>query len=572
MSLLLLFGAEGEVAPDLSVPFFVTEPETLSVSLEVVGSQSYRFGPDRSDEGEIPLSIEWSTQNPGGFADGAVTLTRPAWISAADAPLMASYKVTNQGGELRYQGRAKATPQVDANTIRIEAEGLAAALDDNEYWRFLGVHNDLTAWGEPSVERKQKLIFEGTIPQSNASVDPTDEGLPALATKLSGTWTDPDVDSATCEAWLDTGGMDIGYILYAWERSDDINYADPLWQWYVSLSEDYQGIVGYDGSGNLLAAGPDTGAFPAGGDNRRFAFVTAYYDAQSPMDGDTPLDVGPSTIWWRALSVVGAHGLSLELLDDGRWGLTDRDVIEFAVSDGAPDIPVSAGFVDSGDFVIPHVVHTGTVRELIEQITVYGGTAGQLNDWGVYEAFFWRAPGWGETWRVRRDEVEFGEGGPVTENRCTGMVVTYTDGAGRELSVGPTGSGADFETDDLEDSSPLNPVTKTRVREGGLTSQQGAVNIGVAALAEANAENRRGQVTITDTVRDSAGNERPTSVVRACDYVLVEDESGGYPPETQPIVGTSYSHDSLSVSCELGLPAPSVEALLARLATRTEGI
>jgi hypothetical protein len=197
---------------------------------------------------------------------------------------------------------------------------------------------------------------------------------------------------------------------------------------------------------------------------------------------------------------------------------------------------------------------------------------GRLNDWGVYEAFFWRAPGWGETWRVRRDEVEFGEGGPTTEGRCTGMVVTYTDGAGRELSVGPTGSGTDFETDDLDASSPINPVEKIRVREGGLTSQTGAINIGIAALAEANAQNRRGQVTITDTVRDSAGNERPASVVRACDAVLVEDEAGGYPPETQPIVGTTYNHDSLSVSCELGLPAPSVEALLARLATRTEGI
>ena len=61
-------------------------------------------------------------------------------------------------------------------------------------------------------------------------------------------------------------------------------------------------------------------------------------------------------------------------------------------------------------------------------------------------------------------------------------------------------------------------------------------------------------------------------MVRACDYVLIEDEAGGYPPETQPIVGTSYSHDSLSVSCELGLPAPSVEALLARLAARTPDV
>ena len=79
-----------------TVPFFVSEPETLSVALEVTGGQSLSFGPDREDEGEIPLSIEWSTQNPGGFADGATTLTRPAWISAADAPLMASYKVTTR--------------------------------------------------------------------------------------------------------------------------------------------------------------------------------------------------------------------------------------------------------------------------------------------------------------------------------------------------------------------------------------------------------------------------------------------------------------------------------------------
>ncbi len=123
----------------------------------------------------------------------------------------------------------------------------------------------------------------------------------------------------------------------------------------------------------------------------------------------------------------------------------------------------------------------------------------------------------------------------------------------------------------LEDLSPLNPVRKIRARDGGITNQQGAVNIGIAALAEANAQNRRAQVTLTDTVRDDAGNEHPVAAVRACDYVVVEDEQGGYPPETQPIVGTSFSSDSLAVSCELGLPAPSVEALLARLAAFTQG-
>jgi hypothetical protein len=573
MSLLLLFGG-GEPAPPgpAAVPFFVTEPETLSVSLEVTGGQSYCFGPNREDEGDIALSIEWSTQNPGGFADGAVTLARPPWISAADAPLMASYKVTNQGGELRYQGRTKAAPQVDATTIRIEAEGLAAALDDNEYWRFLGVHNDLTAWGEPSVERQQALIALSTMPQLNTSVAASDTGLPALATRLEGTWEAP--QGVSCEGWLDTAGMDIAEIRYGWQRSEDINVIDDLnWAWGISFNDtlDTAGAGSLDTTGNLWAAGPDEGTLTAAGAGRRYATVLLYYAIPSVAGGESDA----RTIWWHVLSAFGTHGLtpvSVTGDDPGpqeRWGLLDRDIIEFAVSDGAPDIPMSAAFIDSGDFVIPHIVHTGTVRELIEQITVYGGVGGRLNDWGVFESFFHRAPGWGETWRVRRDEVEFSEGGPTTEGRCTGMVVTYTDGAGREHSVGPPDSGADYETASLDASSPLNPVEKTRVREGGLTSRTGAINIGVAALAEANAENRRGQVTITDTVRDSAGNERPTSVVRACDYVVIEDEAGGYPPETQPVVGTNYSHDTLAVSCELGLPAPSVEALLARLAART---
>ena len=275
----------------------------------------------------------------------------------------------------------------------------------------------------------------------NASVEPDDDGLARArdsSSRVRGRTRD--VDSAACEAWLDTGGMEIGEIRYAWERSADINDVDdPNWAWDVSFYDDFTCDLrsAIDDSGNLWAAGPDDGDALR---RRRRAQVRVRDGLlRRARCGDS--DVGPSTIWWRVLSVFGTHGLTLEALPDGRWGLLDQDVIEFAVSDGAPSIPVSAGFIDSGGFVIPHVVHTGTVRELIEQITVYGGSGGRLNDWGVYEAFFWRAPGWGETWRVRRDEVEFGEGGPTTEGRCTGMVVTYTDGAGRELSVGTTGLG-----------------------------------------------------------------------------------------------------------------------------------
>jgi len=281
-----------------------------------------------------------------------------------------------------------------------------------------------------------------------------------------------------------------------------------------------------------------------------------------------------AAVYWRP-TVLGTHGLTPHDLGDGRWGLIDSDIIAHAVENGAPSVPVDSTAIVTDDFIVPHFIADGTIQSVIEELSVYGSAGGRLNDWGVYEAFFHRPPGWGRTWRVRRDEVAMpSETGPDASTACTGMVVTYSDGAGTSKSVGPPGSGADVEYAELADTSPLNPAArleggKTRRRDGGVTSELGAVNIGVAALREANADSRRGSVSVIDTVQDDAGNTFPVSDVRACDTVLIVDEDPGMPPEEQPIVGTSYSHESLTANLELGLPAPSVEALLARLAART---
>lgn len=559
-------------APPLPRPSYV-EPEVLTVSLDVLGGQELRFGPDRDDEADVPIEIDWATQNPGGFADGSVVLARPPWISAADAPLLANLEVTGRGGVVKYRGRVKGVPQVDVNTIRIEAEGLAAALSDNEYFRLLGVHNDLSEWRGPSVTTKASYDGAGLTIQENLATDPDRDDVPALATRLTDSWPSPVV----CDGWLDTGGMAIGLINYTWVASEDINIDDPNYGWWVYLFESDSDLSDFDDSINLrpLGAGGDGGLTATG--TRKFARVHVLYSIALPNDPVTgsPPEIGLSTIWWPALSVFGTHGLTPYAIDDPdlRYGLRDSEVIEYAVRNGAPSVPVSSAMIETSDFVIPHVVHTGTVSELIESVSVYGSTGGRLNDWGVYEHFFHRPPGWGRTWRVRRDEVEFSESGPVSDNRCSGMVVTYNDGV-TDRSVGPPGSGADFVTASLQDTSPLNPTTRlpdgrVRVVSGGITSRQGAINIGIVAMAEANADTRRGSVTMTGTVTDEANNVAYASDVRSCDQVVVVDEEVSGPPEVQPIVGTNHSDNGLTVSCDLGLPPPSVEALLARLEART---
>jgi hypothetical protein len=102
--------------------------------------------------------------------------------------------------------------------------------------------------------------------------------------------------------------------------------------------------------------------------------------------------------------------------------------------------------------------------EVIEQITAIGSSTTQPNDWGVYEdkTFFWRTPGtYGRTWHVRRDQVATPTSdGPQADQRVAGIKVVYSDASGRERSVGPVGSNADTETNDLLSIDPDNPASQ----------------------------------------------------------------------------------------------------------------
>ncbi len=552
----------------LAPPFFVREPERLTVAISVRGGDELRFGRDAADAGEVPIAVSWSTQNPGGYGDASVTVARPPWISAADAPLFGEFRIYGRGGALRWLGRVKGTPEVSDSTIQIDGEGLAAALSDNEFFRFLGVHNDYGEWHTPTIGRQQALIAVGRFPSTEGTVEPDTigsgadaTGLPALVTRM----TLPFESGTRSEMWLRPQGMLIGQILGSWEKGNFVDETNADIYWGAVLGSDEESTE--DDTGNLRAAGPGTFSLAADGDRTAAMVQIDFATAATDFDG-TPLDI----LWYP--SVFGTHGLAPRELPDGRWGLLDEDVVIRAFL-SAPRIPFDRTAIIGAGFTIPHVVHSGTAQELIEFVSTFGGDGGRQNDWGVYETAFWRPPGWGRTWRVRRDETASPAGaGPVAGDQCTGVVATYQDGAGRELSVGPPGSGADYETSVLADTSPKNPASRlvdgrTKRIEAGLTTRNGAVNIAAAWLREFNADTRSQSIELIGEVEDESGATFDASEVRACDQMVIADEGGVGPPETQQVVGTQYDHSTETLSAELGLPKPSVEALLARLAART---
>lgn len=125
----------------------------LACEIELADATIHRFGPDEADEGDVPSTIEWNTQNPGGFADGSIVIHRPQWATR-EALLFSPARIYGPGNRTRYEGRVRDISQVDTDSIRLDFEGWSTHLDDNESWRQLYVDRDLSKWGPATRARR----------------------------------------------------------------------------------------------------------------------------------------------------------------------------------------------------------------------------------------------------------------------------------------------------------------------------------------------------------------------------------------------------------------------------------
>jgi hypothetical protein len=527
----------------------------IAVQLNLTDGRSIRFGPDEAENENIPNAISFGTTNPGGFSSASVTLPRPENLYADDAKLFSDVRFYGPGDVTYYEGLITGVPQVGDTEIQLELSGWSSVLDRYQTFREIFVDRDLSAWTDPgsALTLTQRTAGNTVLGPSVES----DSTYPALTLAA-----DQGAVNPLGIAQYDAGaGIEVASVYYDYE-SDGTVTADTA---YIASATDDAWTDWNDETSDLITGTDTAGAGTATLDTaRRYVFATLQHTGT----------VGTETkqITHRLLAVYGDHGLTL--YGDDPQGVIASDVIAHIVSQAAA---LNVGEIEETSFVIPHLVFKDDtdLRSAIEQVTALGGNSNYAHDWGVYEdrEFYWQSQGnYGRTWKVRReDNATSSSDGPDADRRIAGIKISYEDGAGTTLTVGPIGSNSDYETDELLDVDPDNPAHRIPgafAKESvGITSQAGAVNIGILLLNERNRLDWRGSIEVSGEVEEASGNTFPVSMIRAGDRIEFADDD-----RTHTVTSTTYDHSSLTTRCDVGARPDSFGALLEQLAVVTDRI
>lgn len=536
----------------------------LAASIGLADGRILRIGPDEDQVGDIPLSFTFQTQIPGGFGPASLTIPRPPDLYADDARLFSDVVVYGEGMKIIYEGYVTGLPQQSQDEVQMQLAGWSTVLDRIANFRQMFVNRDLSSWREPSAGRKLNELNAGRANVLGFSTGVDTQSRPILTLSSEGSSPGGMVGA---EAWLDIGpSLEISKLYFA-EASGQFGTESRL---FVGFTNNEIGgapkiETGLSGKETEINVTFNT-------DNRLNQTIVPttptrylYFRHQGGSE-----QFGYHSI--RGVVVYGNHTLPLVGANPG--GVYGSDAIAYMI--GPTPLNMLPDSIERSDFPIPHLSFLSDIslREAIEQINVLGGKERVPNDWGVYEAreFFWRSPGsYGKTWIVNQSNLtQSRSDGPDSVLKTAGVKVNYQDEAGVTKSVGPPNSFSDFETNTLlaiDEENPAYRIPGFHTESVGLTSLEGAVNIGQVILNERNRLNWRGDIELQGDVLDSEGKSHPVHRVRAGDQVIVQDDDDLRP---RPINSTTYNHDNLSLTASLGAVPDTLDSLLARLAAVTD--
>lgn len=531
----------------------------IAASVYLGDGRILRYGPDEADAENQITSFSFDTSNPGGFGSASLTVPRPFGPSEWENYQNLFCRVVVYGAQgTIYDGYISGTPQSGPYEVNLNLSGWVTVLDRYETFREIFVDRDVSRWTDISRDlRIAQLATFNSIGGPTAETD-TASALPALTLTTPATEVNPGMLAA-----YDAGaGNQVASIYYDITSLSLATYTGNVGVMSDDKATAVQQSADFLTGVNSAASGTFTPTV-----SYRYGLITFF------LLGTVGAKDQSMTV--RRLAVFGNHGLTKRgtAPDEGYFG---SDVIAYAISQ-APALTYSSDSIETTSFVIPHLTFTDdtSLRNVIEQVTALGGNQNVPNDWGVYEdkQFYWRSPGtYGRSWRVRRDQVaSSASDGADADRRVAGIKINYTDGAGTNLSVGPPGSNSDYETTSLLDTDLDNPAYRIpgafKSESVGITTQQGAINIGTLILNERNRLDWRGSIEIQGEAEDQNGNVYPASLIRAGDRIVISDSGD---PTERTIVSTSYDHSSLTCSASIGAPPDSLESLLGQLAAVTD--
>ena len=522
----------------------------VAASISLSDGRVIRVGPDEDQVGDIPTGFTFQTQMPGGFGPASLTIPRPSELYADDAKLFSDVVVYGDGMRIIYEGYVTGLPQQSQDEIQIQMTGWSSVLERIQNFRQIFVDRDLSKWRAASGARRLEL-FSG-LPTLKTVTPPSIEPASSNTAPTLVFPNPADNQNHVVECWFDAGpGLTIKRLYIG----GTFNGISPRVQVYFSDSDE-----------------SITGAYSVEFDNainpRAIAASTpTRYVALSFATG-----VNSRVFTADKLAVYGDHSLLLSGSEPA--GIYGSEAIAYMV--GATPLNIFPDSIEPSEITIPHLsfIDDISVREAIEQINAFGGRQLFPNDWGVYEnrEFFWQSPGtYGKTWLVSSENLtNVRSDGPDSLLRTSGVKVNYQNESGVTKAVGPPNSFSDFETSELLAIDTDNPAYRLpgyHAESVGITSQQGAVNIGKVILNERNRLNWRGDLELQGEVLDSEGKTYPVHRIRAGDQIIVQDDEDIRP---RPVNSTNYSHDNFSLTASLGAVPDRLDTLLARLAVVTD--
>lgn len=545
--------------PANSMPVRVNErpPLRTYVIADTPSGTKHKWSSEEVQASNVHSGASWSDSMPGGFEALDCVLPRHPGVDYADMERGTTLTVKGAGGEILNETRLERAPLSSGDQMNVApaATGWSNHLDDDNTASVVFIDRRLTAWRGPGAQRRLNLINNNIPHQQDASQAwDTGSNTPGLVLAVRGAWTSPVLPR--CEAWYDAGaGNRIAQIRAEWAGWGDAG-------WVLGVVVGADSTTGAEPSGDVYNAA--TGVFdfrPSG----RYRFAHIYWTYSSSPAGN---DGNEYAVRLTNLRVHGDHGLPLATGENNVVGYTTASMVQYIVSRWAPQLRILPNSIVPGGYVVPQAAWTEktTAGEMLRELCAY-----DLPDWAVWDdRTFWFYPRglYGRRWKARVEPTNLKETGKSWERVFNGVVVHFNDISGQSLSVGPVGSGADYETNALLDPDPENPANKMRIRRWGRLDMQvvgtaaSATQVGRIFLNQVKLLDTSGSATIHGWIEDENGVVHPYHAVRSGDTIAFVNASD---PSPRRIVRTTKNDETKTCEVDLDAPPEGMDALLARL-------
>ena len=502
-----------------------------------------------------------SGEMPGGHKEAGGSLARDPRRDYPDLQTYEDVFIEQAGGEKVWEGRLNQKPESDGDRMVIEPKmvGHQAALEDRKGITGPGfIDKRLTQWGDPSAARRlavnglEKINQNGQVsmaPAGGVQADPTPAAIVHAWGQMNSSAAVPDA----CESWYPSPGIEIGEILL--DFANIKGGSGGAWENIIwALADDAVASPENLHNFNATDAAQQAFAIAAG---KFYLLLQSYYPGTVEAAGD----------WedqWQNVTVLGRQGLALQ----GDWpevGFLAKQMLEYAIP-LLSYLKVSSESMEDDGYVVQQAwFESGDLATIVKELTKYG-----LLDWFVMKdkLFELRFPGtYGRKWQAYAGPSELKGTGQDGSRLWAEIVVRYQDVDGTTRTIGPPGSGANFEFESLRITDPDHPAVKAQIpREdlldlGAISEPEKALQAGERWLEDANELDRSGQATLSGYVQDDKGIWRPASSVQPGDQIRFPDAAdSSYRKITVP----AYDHDPRTCQVTLDAPAESVQALLER--------